>query len=63
MSHEVDLNYYRQCAEKERQKAAGVSDAGIRQTHERMAELYERKAAKLFAYREVPLDGGNKRFE
>jgi hypothetical protein len=55
MSHEIDRAYYQQCAEKERRKAAEVSDVSIRLTHERLAEMYERKAAKMLAYQEQSL--------
>ncbi|MCE7798581.1 hypothetical protein LWE61_18785 [Sphingobium sufflavum] len=47
MSHEVDRLYYQRCAEKEREKAGKVADVTIRQTHERLAEMYEGKALRM----------------
>lgn len=47
MSHEIDRAYYQRCAEREREKAAQASDICIRRTHERLAETYEYKVAKM----------------
>ncbi len=50
MSHEIDRTYYLQCAQKERERAASAGDIAIRRTHERLAEIYEHKVAKMSAY-------------
>lgn len=50
MSHEVDRAYYQHCAEKEREKARADSDIAIRLSHERLADMYERKASKMQAH-------------
>ncbi|HEX7873037.1 MAG TPA: hypothetical protein VF475_09010 [Sphingobium sp.] len=51
MTHEVDRAYYQRCGEKEREKARTAPDMAVRCTHERLAELYERKVEKILAHR------------
>ncbi len=52
MPHEIDRAYYQKCAEREREKAAKATDVAIRRTHERLAEIYEYKVAKMRAYQQ-----------
>ncbi|CAN5295483.1 hypothetical protein BH10PSE13_BH10PSE13_21550 [soil metagenome] len=54
MSHEVDRAYYRQCAIRERERAEQAADISVRHSHEQLAELYERKAAKIAMPAAVP---------
>jgi len=54
MSHEVDRAYYRQCAIRERERADRAADISVRHSHERLAELYERKAARMPLTANVP---------
>ncbi|MET0366514.1 MAG: hypothetical protein ABW169_17860 [Sphingobium sp.] len=51
MTHEVDRAYYQRCGEKEREKALKAPDLAVRCTHERLAELYERKVEKILSNR------------